>query len=89
MIGWNAELLGMISVNLGGGRKVETDTINHSVGLGDIAPIGTKLDRKKPIAKIHAARIDAADKAAQDVLNAVIIGSDAPKENNLILEKIT
>ena len=88
VIGWNAELLGMISVNLGGGRKVETDTINHSVGLGDIAPIGTKIDRKKPIAKIHAARIDAADKAAQDVLNAVIISSDAPKENNLILEKI-
>ena len=88
LIGWNAELLGMISVNLGGGRKVETDKINHSVGLSDIAPIGTKLDSKVPIAKIHAARIDAAENAAQDVLDAMIISRDSPSERDLILEKI-
>ena len=87
--GWNAELLGIISVNLGGGRKVETDTVNPAVGLSDIAPIGTKINRNKPIAKIHATRIDAAEEAAQEVLKAFVIGSAAPKENNLILERIT
>ena len=47
----------MISVNLGGGRKVETDTVNPAVGISDIVSIRTKLERKKPIAKIHATRI--------------------------------
>ena len=86
--GWNAELLGMISVNLGGGRKVETDTVNPAVGLSNIAAIGTKLDRKKPVAKIHATRMDAAEKVAQELLKALVICSDAPKPNDLILENI-
>ncbi len=86
--GWNAELLGMTSVNLGGGRKVETDTVNPAVGLSDIAPIGTKLDRKNPVAKIHATRMDSVEKAAKEVLKALVICSDAPKPTDLILEKI-
>lgn len=86
--GWDAEALGMISVNLGGGRKVETDTVNPAVGISDIVSIGTKLERKKPIAKIHATRIEAAEEAAKRVLSALVVGNAAPKPTKLILEKI-
>jgi thymidine phosphorylase len=86
--GWDSEALGLCTVNLGGGRRVETDKINPSVGLSDISAIGTCIDKSKPIARIHAARFEAADLAAKQVLGAMKISNDTPTKQNLILEKI-
>ncbi|MDG1935327.1 MAG: thymidine phosphorylase [Paracoccaceae bacterium] len=86
--GWNSEALGLCTVNLGGGRRVETDKINPAVGLSDIAAIGTRIDKSKPIARIHAARIEAADQAAKQVLDAMEISDKPPQTYSLIIEKI-
>ena len=86
--GWNSEALGLCTVNLGGGRRVETDKINPAVGLSDIAAIGTRIDKSKPIARIHAARIEAADRAAKQVLDAMEISDKPPQTYSLIIEKI-
>ena len=86
--GWDSEALGLCTVNLGGGRRVETDKINPAVGLSDIAAIGTRIDKSKPIARIHAARIEEADRATKQVLGAMKISDKLPLKGSLIIEKI-
>ena len=86
--GWDSEALGMICVNLGGGRKVETDTIDPAVGISDIAPIGTYLQKGRPIAKIHAARIESAERAARQVLNSLLVTENIPTKRPLVMDKV-
>ena len=86
---WDGQSLGNIVVNLGGGRLVETDQIDHAVGFSDIVRIGTKLAKGSPILKIHAARIDHAESARIQVLKALKISDAIPKETDLVLKRIT
>ena len=86
---WDGQSLGNIVVKLGGGRLVETDQIDHAVGLSDIASIGTKLSKGSPILKIHATRLDHAEEAKKQVLTAFKLTDSAPKETDLVLKRIT
>ena len=86
--GWDSEALGMICVNLGGGRKVETDTIDPAVGISDIAPIGTYIQKGNPVAKIHAARIESAERAARQVLNSLLVTENIPTKRPLVMDKV-
>ncbi|WP_137699443.1 thymidine phosphorylase [Marimonas lutisalis] len=85
---YDGEALGLAVVGLGGGRQVETDVIDPSVGLSDLLPLGTKLARGQPLARIHAAREDAAARAEAELLAAITIGSAAPETPPLIHERI-
>ncbi len=82
----DGEALGLAVVALGGGRRVETDQINPSVGFSDMKGVGDRLDAGDPICTIHAADEDAAQAAALAVRAAVTIG-DAPKETPLVIER--
>ena len=86
---WDGQSLGNIVVKLGGGRLVETDQVDHAVGFSEIASIGTKLSKGSPILKIHAARIDHAEEAKRQVLEAFKLSDSAPKEPELVLKRIT
>ena len=88
ILGWDSEALGLAVVNLGGGRKVETDKINPSVGLSNIIATGEKIEQGKVILRIHASRLESAEKVKTSILSAVKIGSKPPKRRNLVIEKI-
>ena len=79
--------VGEVVVSLGGGRRKETDRINPSVGLSEIAALGEEVSPDLPIARIHAASEDAAEVAARALLAAFTIGDDAP-ERPLIHKRI-
>lgn len=83
----DGEALGLSVVGLGGGRKVETDRIDPAVGLSDVVALGAKIEAGQPLATIHAADEDAAERAAQEVLAAVSIG-DAPVLCPLIVAEV-
>lgn len=83
----DGEALGLAVVQMGGGRQVESDRINPSVGLTDVLEIGTKVARGDPIATIHAADEASAEAAATAVLRAVTIG-DTADYPDLILDRI-
>lgn len=85
----DGEALGLSVVRLGGGRMVESDLVDPAVGLSDILPLGTKVARGTPLARIHASREDAAGRAAEDVLAAITIASEAPDMPPLVHERIT
>jgi len=70
--------VGEIVVALGGGRRKETDRVNPSVGLSEIAALGEDVSPDLPIARVHAATEDAAEAAARALLAAFTIGDEAP-----------
>jgi thymidine phosphorylase len=84
----DGKALGAAVVALGGGRLVETDQVDPSVGISDMVRLGQRLDRGAPIARIHARTEAEADRAAQAVLAAVQIG-EAVDPAPLVVERIT
>jgi thymidine phosphorylase len=48
--------LGVAIIELGGGRKVMTDKINHSVGLEMLARIGDRVEKNQPLVRVFASQ---------------------------------
>lgn len=84
----DGEALGLAVVDLGGGRRVESDLVNPSVGLTDVVPLGARVEQGQPLALVHAAREGQADRAAQAVVQAITLGDAAPAQPDLVLERI-
>ena len=83
----NGEALGLTVVGLGGGRRVETDKIDPSVGITEFAPLGTKFARGDRICQVHA-RSDAVAQEAEAAILAAIALGDKPESRPLIREVI-
>jgi thymidine phosphorylase len=81
--------LGQAVVALGGGRQREDDRIDHSVGLSDIAPLGTHLRKGALIARLHCRSSKQAEMAMRAVQGAVTLSAEPPVLPALIIERIT
>lgn len=81
--------LGMAVVALGGGRRRATDPIDYSVGLTEMARLGTRVDVQQPLAVIHANNEDDWQQAAEAVRAAITLGNNAPEETPVIYRRIT
>ena len=84
----DGEALGLAVVALGGGRQVESDRIDPSVGLSGVARLGQRVERGTPLATIHAANDDAAARAEASLLAAIRVADTAPQQPPLIQERI-
>ena len=73
----DARALGLLVVDLGGGRRRVEDAIDPSVGLADVRGVGDAVDRDRPIAIVHARSVADADRAAKRLREAVTV-SDEP-----------
>jgi thymidine phosphorylase len=72
--------VGLAVVALGGGRARETDPVDHAVGLTDVAAPGERVGPgERPLAVVHAADADAAERCADALRDAYVLGG-APKE---------
>ena len=83
----DGEALGLAVVRLGGGRLQKEDRIDPAVGLAGMVRLGQKLDRGAPLAVVHAATPEAAERAVREVQAAVTLGP-APEPLPLVLERI-
>lgn len=72
----NTQQLGQVVVELGGGRRVKSDTIDHGVGLKMHVRIGDEIAAGRPLLDIFAKSAAAA--AVRDKLAAAIRISDKP-----------
>ena len=70
--------LGLVVVELGGGRRRAEDTIDPRVGLADVLPPGHAVHRGQPLLFVHAASEAAADEALTRL--ATLITVEAPSE---------
>ena len=80
--------LGLAVIELGGGRRVAADAIDHRVGLSQILGKGARADRATPLCLVHAADEASFERAAVLVKSAYIPG-DRPGESATVLARIT
>jgi thymidine phosphorylase len=68
-------------VALGGGRVRESDPVDHSVGLTEVAAPGERVGQgERPLAVVHAASPEAAERCADAVRDAYGVGEAARGE---------
>lgn len=83
--------LGVLVIELGGGRRKDTDPIDHAVGLADIAAPGEAVghnEGERPLAVVHAASAEAAALAARRIRELVRVGETAPDPVPLVTEEL-
>jgi thymidine phosphorylase len=73
----DARALGLLLVELGGGRRRDDDAVDLAVGLADVAGVGDRAGKEQPLAVIHARTAAQADAAAGVLRRAMTIG-EAP-----------
>ncbi|MBP1887942.1 thymidine phosphorylase [Ensifer mexicanus] len=81
--------LGMTVIALGGGRTRPEDSIDHSVGLSGLQPLGTKVGKGEPIAFVHAADRKTAEDIRQRVATLYTIADQKPDPRPIIVARIT
>jgi thymidine phosphorylase len=81
--------LGIVVMDLGGGRRVESDAIDPAVGLADVAGPGDAVARGgRPLAVVHARDEAAADDAARAIRAAITVGDTAPAAVPVVTEVV-
>ncbi len=74
----DGQALGLAVLRLGAGRTQAGQRINPSVGLSEIAGLGTVVDKDEPLGFVHAATEDAAAAAVRAIQNAYVIRDTEP-----------
>jgi thymidine phosphorylase len=78
--------LGLAVVTLGGGRTRAEDSIDHSVGLTELAGLGDEVGPSKALALVHARDEASAEAAVATVRTAYKLGNPPPRR--LVYERI-
>jgi thymidine phosphorylase len=80
--------LGEVVLDLGGGRRVESDRVNPAVGLSGLLSIGDNITSDQPLARIHALDTDSAEAAAAKIYDALSFSQNPVTPPALIGERI-
>ena len=83
------EALGRIVLELGAGRRLATDAIDPSTGIGDLVETGRHVGAGEPLCRIHARNAEEAARAAAKVLTAITLAEQPSAETPLILETLS
>jgi thymidine phosphorylase len=79
--------VGLAVVALGGGRLRETDPVDHAVGLSEIAAPGERVGPgQRPLALVHSATEDSAERAADALRDAYSLGEHTEVDHPVVLE---
>jgi thymidine phosphorylase len=79
--------LGLAVIELGGGRRLASDRIDHAVGLTSLAGKGAEVGKERPLAVIHARNEDGFARAASLIRKAYKLGR-APRPRDPVIERI-
>lgn len=84
----NAGEVGMVSMQLGGGRATKESEIDLSVGIVLRKKVGDRVDKGEILAEIHAKNEEEAKKAAKALLSCYKLSATAPEKVLFIKEII-
>ncbi len=84
----DARALGLLLVELGGGRRRADDTIDGAVGLTGVRGVGDAVSGEQPLAVIHARTAAAAEAGAAALRRAVTVGETAATPAPPVLRRI-
>jgi thymidine phosphorylase len=85
--GVDARAVGNVLVELGGGRKVAGQTLDLAVGLTEVAGIGTRVGKERPLAMVHARSAEQVRQASAALRSAVTL-SEQPRSPPPIVHEI-
>ena len=82
--------VGLAVVALGGGRRHEAESVDHAVGLSEVAAPGERVGpADAPLAVVHARTEADADGAIAALRAAFTVGDEAPADPPAILERLS
>jgi thymidine phosphorylase len=87
--GVDARAVGLAVVALGGGRTRPQDPVDHAVGLTGLAAVGDEVGPDRPLARVHARSIEAAERAAAAVVAAYGLGAAGPDTHPVLRGRIS
>lgn len=83
----NTEELGLAIIELGGGRKVMTDPLDHSTGIEMLVRLGDRVERGQPLVRLYA-REQHREHVENMVQRAIQLGDAAEPVPPLILQRL-
>ena len=83
----DTEQLGLAIIDMGGGRRIMADTIDHSVGLEMLVRVGDKVEESQPLVKVFATR-EKFENVRKMVAETITLSNEAVAPLNLIVERI-
>jgi len=83
----DTEALGLAIIELGGGRKVMTDKIDHSVGLEMLVRLGDRVEAGQPTVRVFGSREQVA-RVQPAIERAITIHDEPPVVGPLVVERI-
>jgi pyrimidine-nucleoside phosphorylase len=83
----NTELLGVIIIELGGGRKQMGDTVNHAAGLEMLVRLGDRITPGQPLVRVFAAP-EQVDQVRGLVAAAITLAPEPLPPPALIAERV-
>jgi len=90
--GWIKEIktreLGLLLIELGGGRKQADDKINYHVGYENVLGVGSVIETLTPVIKVLANSKDDFDRVKKLIKNCFIISDQEVKKSPNIYEVI-
>ncbi len=87
--GVDTRAVGNAIIELGGGRKQLNESLDLSVGLSGVLPIGSPLTKGQALCVIHAQNTATAESVRTNIRRAISIGDKAPANRATILERLT
>ena len=84
----DAEIIGRASVEIGAGRKVKEEAIDHGVGFILEARVGDYVQQGQDLVTVHARNEQEAMEIAPELLKAFVIGDTGPAPRPVILDVI-
>ena len=81
--------VGLAVVALGGGRARVEDSVDHAVGLTDVAAVGEEVGAHRPLAIVHARTDAAAAQAAKMLQSAFQIGEAPVRGGPVVARRVT
>ena len=79
---------GVAVIELGGGRRQASDTIDHRVGITRIAAPGAVVHAGEPLAWVHAADAPSAERAIAAVQRHITVADVAPAPRPVLIEHL-
>jgi thymidine phosphorylase len=80
--------IGLLVVELGGGRRQAHDAVDHRVGLAEVLGIGDRVEAGAALAIVHAADEPAAAAACARLATLIGVADAAPAQRPVVIERI-
>ena len=80
--------IGLLVIELGGGRRQAGDAVDHRVGLSGLSAVGRMVEAGAPLATVHAADAASAAAACEALAALIRIAPAEPAGSPVLIERI-